>query len=78
MEKMKKFIAISVLTLCSLTLFAQRFNSFSSDADKYISELEQLYKTDPNMNKDQKKEWEAFILQYDSVWNTFNSQQKKT
>ncbi|MBP3254172.1 MAG: hypothetical protein J6M30_06670 [Bacteroidales bacterium] len=74
---MKKFIAISFLTLCSLTLFAQRFNSFSSDADKYISELEQLYKTDPNMNKDQKKEWEAIILQYDSVWNTFNSQHKK-
>ncbi|MBO6117971.1 MAG: hypothetical protein J6P44_05435 [Bacteroidales bacterium] len=74
---MKKYILIIVLAFICTDAFAQRFKSFSGNADNYIQELEELYKTDPNMNKDQKKEWESLINRYDSVWNTFNSQHKK-
>ncbi len=74
---MKKYILIIVLSFVCTSGFAQRFKNFSGSADTYISELEELYKTDQNMNKDQKKEWESIINSYDSVWNTFNLQHKK-
>lgn len=74
---MKKLIVITVLIVITLGVKAQRFSGFSGSVDTYIDELNQLYKTDPNMNKDMKKQWEATMVTYDSVWNTFNSQHKK-
>ena len=56
---------------------SQRFKNFSGNVDTYINELDELYKTDQNINKEQKKEWEAIIYSYDSVWNTFNAQHKR-
>ena len=74
---MKKYILIVVCLLICQTSFSQRFKNFSSSADTYISELEQLYSTDQNMSKDQKKEWQAIMNTYDSVYNTFTSQHKR-
>lgn len=74
---MKRYVVIIACLLVCMTGFSQRFKNFSGSADAYISELEELYKNDANMNKEQKKEWEALINSYDSVWNTFNMQHKK-
>ena len=74
---MKKIVVILILLSLSLTNFAQRFKDFSGNADNYVDELEQLYRSDPNMSKEQKQDWERLIATYDSVWNTFGSQHKK-
>ncbi|MBQ9253744.1 MAG: hypothetical protein IJ180_03095 [Bacteroidales bacterium] len=76
---MKKVLvfAFFAIIFASSNVFSQRFAGFSGNNDKYISELEELYKTDANMNKEQKKEWESLIQVYDSVWNTFNSTHKR-
>ncbi|MDO5759941.1 MAG: hypothetical protein Q4Q06_02825, partial [Bacteroidota bacterium] len=72
----KIFIITLVVFFC-LNVTAQRFNGFSNNIDDYIANLEELYKTDANMKKEQKKDWETLMLQYDSVWNTFSSSHKK-
>ncbi|MBR1769547.1 MAG: hypothetical protein IJ748_03725 [Bacteroidales bacterium] len=74
---MKKFFLFSIAIVLGLNLSAQRFTNFSSNTDEYISALEELYKTDQNMKKEQKKEWESIMQVYDSVWNTFSSSHKK-
>ncbi|MBR1626850.1 MAG: hypothetical protein IJ681_06870, partial [Bacteroidales bacterium] len=74
---MKKYIVIIVCLFTLTNGFAQRFKNFSGSIDTYINELEELYKTDQNINKEQKKEWETVIYSYDSVWNTFSSQHKR-
>lgn len=74
--KAKVCVFIVLFFLC-LNLMAQRFTGFSNNTDDYIAGLEELYKTDANMEKEQKKEWETLMLKYDSVWNTFSSSHKK-
>lgn len=76
---MKRYLLIfvGVLVFALNSTMAQRFGGFSGNVDSYITELEELYKTDANMNKEQKKDWEVIIKTYDSVWNTFNSAHKK-
>ena len=74
---MKKYAILVVILLIQFSASAQRFAGFSGQTDSFISELEQLYKTDANMSKEQKKEWESTLQTYDSVWNTFNSTHKK-
>ena len=75
--EMKKIMFLAVLMLCYMQGSAQRFKSFSGNTDTYIQELEELYSTDQNLSKEQKKDWVAILQTYDSVWNTFNSQHKK-
>lgn len=74
---MKKIFITIILLLVVANVYAQRFNSFSDNTDEYINNLEELYKTDANMKKEQKKEWELLMPKYDSVWNTFSSSHKK-
>lgn len=74
---MKKYIAIIICSCVCISAFSQRFRNFDGGTDTYISELEELYKTDPNMSKEQKRDWETIVHIYDSVWNTFNSQHKR-
>lgn len=74
---MKKIFITIILLSVVANVYAQRFNSFSDNTDEYINNLEELYKTDANMKKEQKKEWELLMPKYDSVWNTFSSSHKK-
>lgn len=74
---MKGKFAVIVFAFLCLNATAQRFNGFSNNTDDYINNLEELYKTDANMKKEQKKDWETLMIQYDSVWNTFSSSHKK-
>lgn len=74
---MRKLIVYTLLIFTALVSNAQRFEGFGESTDEYVSKLEELYKTDANMNKDQKKQWEALVVSYDSVWNTFSSSHRK-
>ena len=74
---MKKIFITIILLSVVANVYAQRFNNFSDNTDEYINNLEELYKTDANMKKEQKKEWELLMPKYDSVWNTFSSSHKK-
>ena len=52
---MKKIFITIILLLVVANVYAQRFNSFSDNTDEYINNLEELYKTDANMKKEQKQ-----------------------
>ncbi len=57
---------------------AQRARSFSGDVTTFAAEIQAFYKTDKNLDKDQLKQYEALVLEYDGVFQRADIDQKAT